>query len=848
MYEKKYKSILYNAPFGYAYHRIITDDSGIPIDYEFLEVNNAFEKITGLIANDILGKTICSIFPDIRSGKFDWVYHYGKLALDGSEFEAEQFSEPLQHWYKVQASSPEKGYFTTIFMDISPQYKLAAIAQTFLTYTNETVDYQYIVDTACQIAGANYGTLNIFDEDGRAFTTIAFSGMSPKTKRIADKLNFNLLNEKWQFDPIRQEKIDAQKTTLFNSLGDLASSALSPPMLNTIAGMFNLGKLAIVKTEKNGRMLGDFTLLFTKKNNLINQAFLETYADITGLLIDRLNHEREYARERLLLEQITDQLTDIVWRTDLQLTTTFISPSVSRIMGYGVEEYLQLPVEKRYRPDQLLLFQSLLHEELENEKIPGYDRHRSRTLEIEQFKPDGTSIPLEIHISFIRDKNDNPIGIQGISRDITERKMLEEGMNQQTRLRELLMTISTDFINVPLENMDETVKLSLEMLGNFVAADRSYIFEYDWQKNVCNNTYEWCKNGIEPEIENLQAVPLDMMTDWVLAHKNREPMLVEDVYHLPHGLAREILEPQGIKSVVSVPMMNRENCIGFVGFDFVKEHRTYSGTELELLMFFAQMLVNIELRKETERQLVIAKERAEESDRLKTSFLANISHEIRTPMNGIIGFLNLLREPNLNDDDRAGYLTIVNQSSDRLLNTINDIIEVSRIESGDISIKKENIELEQLFSYHFEYFQPWANAKNILLKPFQKRTEKPDIYTDYSKLDSILTILLKNAIKFTDRGSIEVGCEQQGNSDFLFWVKDTGKGIQTDKLDIIFRQFMQEDSSLTRSHEGSGLGLTIAKAYVEVLGGTIGVESEYGKGSRFFFTLPAGKPPASGLA
>lgn len=265
MQEKHYKSVLNKAPFGYANHRILLDASGVPVDYEFLEVNPAFEKITGLTANDIIGKTVCEIFPTIREGNFDWVAQYGSVALEGSEFEIEQFSEPLKKWFKVQASSPAKGFFTTLFTDISSQYTLAGITQTFLAYSPESDDYQYIADTACKISGASYGTLNVFD-DGRAFTTLAFSGMNPVALKLSNQLGFKIVDTKWDFDPVRQAKIEHQKTTLFNSLSELAGTSLAPGLIDTISGSFNLGKLAIVKTEKQGRMLGDFTLIFSKKN------------------------------------------------------------------------------------------------------------------------------------------------------------------------------------------------------------------------------------------------------------------------------------------------------------------------------------------------------------------------------------------------------------------------------------------------------------------------------------------------------------------------------------------------------------------------------------------------------
>jgi PAS domain S-box-containing protein len=839
MQGQPYKTILAKAPFGYAYHRIIVDDSGSPVDYEFLEVNTAFERMTSLKSRDIIGKTVCTVIPGIREGNFDWVAHYGDVALHGGEREFEQFAEPQNKWFRIQVSSPQKGYFITLFTDISSQYKLAGIAQSFLTYTPDSINYQYIIDTACEIAGATYGTFNVFEENGRDFSTLAFSGLNPRVKRAAETLGIQLTGRRWKYDPVREAKIKHQKTTLFQTLSQLTGDVFAPKIVDTIASTFHICRLAVVKTEKQGRLLGDFTLLFTKENQLQNQALLETYADMTGLLLDRLHHEHETARERTKLVQITQQVTDIVWQSDLQLNNTYISPSVERILGFSVDEYLKMPIGKRHPLHPLQQFQLVLNDELKNDIKPDVDKQRTRTVELEHYKADGTLVPLEINISFVRDKAGIPIGLQGVSRDVSERKKLEADLQQQARLRELLMEISSGFINVSLEQVDRAIQRSLSNLGTFVNADRSYIFEYDWDKQVCNNTYEWCHAGIEPQLENLQQVPLDMMPDWVIAHKKGEAMIVADVSALPLGLAREILEPQDIKSVLAVPMMNNGQCIGFVGFDSVKQHRIYSDVELQLLNIFAQVLVNVVLRKEMVAQLIIAKERAEESDRLKSAFLANMSHEIRTPMNGILGFLDLLREPGINDEEKAGYIDIMNKSGERLLNTINDIIELSKIESGDIQVDKNEIDLPLFISFYYDFFSHQAKEKGLFLKPFDYQAEREVINTDRTKLDSILTNLIKNALKFTDQGTIEVGCQQKGDQDFLFYVKDTGKGIKPEKISAIFQRFIQEDVSYTRSHEGSGLGLSITKAYVEALGGRIWVESEPGKGSCFYFTLPA---------
>ncbi|WP_111707412.1 PAS domain-containing hybrid sensor histidine kinase/response regulator [Lutibacter citreus] len=243
-------------------------------------------------------------------------------------------------------------------------------------------------------------------------------------------------------------------------------------------------------------------------------------------------------------------------------------------------------------------------------------------------------------------------------------------------------------------------------------------------------------------------------------------------------------------------------------------------------------------QKNIEQKLINSKEKAEESDRLKSAFLANMSHEIRTPMNGILGFINLLNEPNLNKYEIEAYSKIINKSGNRLLNTINDIIDISKVESGEIDIITSKIylnnELEELYSFHI----PEANTKGIslIIEP-SLLTEQLVVFTDGHKLHGILTNLIKNAIKYTETGSITFGYSLKNN--FIeFFVKDTGIGIPKKRIDAIFNRFEQADIEDTRVFEGSGLGLAISKAYSEMLGGEIFVESEEGKGSKFSFTIP----------
>lgn len=249
------------------------------------------------------------------------------------------------------------------------------------------------------------------------------------------------------------------------------------------------------------------------------------------------------------------------------------------------------------------------------------------------------------------------------------------------------------------------------------------------------------------------------------------------------------------------------------------------------------LISDITDRKRTEQELIAAKEQAEEHDRLKTAFLANMSHEIRTPMNGILGFAELLKNNNLTREKQQSIIAIIEKSGHRLFNLINDLIDISLIESGQMTLYEEPVNVLSECETLLEFFRAEAAHKRLTVRFEPPEMAIPEmLITDKGKLLSVVTNLLKNAIKFTDQGEISYGYSLVGHK-LLFYVQDTGIGISPDKQQVIFNRFIQADNKLSRGYEGAGLGLSIARAYTEMMGGTISVESEPGKGSVFSFEI-----------
>jgi len=254
---------------------------------------------------------------------------------------------------------------------------------------------------------------------------------------------------------------------------------------------------------------------------------------------------------------------------------------------------------------------------------------------------------------------------------------------------------------------------------------------------------------------------------------------------------------------------------------------------------------NKELKEEVERRLIIekeliaAKERAEESDKLKSAFLANMSHEIRTPMNGIMGFANLLHEAE-NEEEFKEFVDAIIKSGEHLLNLINDIIDLSKIEAGILKIEKSNFELNRLTKEIYDMFCVDSNVVNNNLELSFRNgltDENSIIYTDRVRLKQIMINLVNNACKYTDIGSVEFYYEIIDNS-LLFVVKDTGIGIPEESLNYIFDRFMQASNGRTSGRDSTGLGLSITKTYLNLMEGSISVKSTVNVGSEFSFILP----------
>ncbi|MBN2262916.1 MAG: response regulator [Prolixibacteraceae bacterium] len=256
----------------------------------------------------------------------------------------------------------------------------------------------------------------------------------------------------------------------------------------------------------------------------------------------------------------------------------------------------------------------------------------------------------------------------------------------------------------------------------------------------------------------------------------------------------------------------------------------------ELKRINEELSREIEKHKITQIELIREKNYAESCNKLKSAFLANMSHEVRTPMNSIKGFIEIVGDDNLDNQTKSKYLGIINNSCDQLLHIMNDIIEISKIDSGNIDLKSEMFSINDLLNRVYDHCTPRNSNIEFKVSSYLP-DEHAQTYADLIKLELIFSNLLDNAIKFTQKGTISFGAELMP-TEIKFFVKDTGIGIANENFELIFDRFSQVDFATNRKYGGNGLGLAISKAYIEKMGGRIWVESMLGEGATFYFTLP----------
>ena len=463
-------------------------------------------------------------------------------------------------------------------------------------------------------------------------------------------------------------------------------------------------------------------------------------------------------------------------------------------------------------------------EEKANEMMKTALKNGTHRFEWTHLRSNGDAFPAEILLTAISHEPNNEV-IHTVWRDITERKKAEQKIKAAKEYLEQLtnsMWDSVFSIKMP-ERVIEWANDSFNQLGydpeTLIGKDTSFLYA---SKDEFKAFGEKIKTAIKKGN--------DVLHDSQLLKRKNGKIFPAEIILTFHRENNDVVSSTSIVRDITTRVYTEEK-MKELNEDLINQNEEYQALNEELGKSFDHI-------KSINTELEIAKDRAEESDRLKSAFLANMSHEIRTPMNGILGFAGLLKLPTLTEEQLTKYVNIIEKSGARMLNIINDLIDISKIEAKQMEVSVSNCNINEQLEYLHTFFNPEAQNKELkLLFNSDLVIDYANIETDREKLYAILTNLIKNSIKYTHKGSIEFGYKKKGKN-LEFYVEDTGIGIPSDRLDAIFDRFVQADIEDSEVYEGAGLGLAISKAYVEMLGGKIWVKSIEKKGTQFYFTIP----------
>jgi PAS domain S-box-containing protein len=865
---------------------MIYDETGKPVNYYYLDANQSFQKITGI---NPVGKMVTEAFPGIENDPFDWIGTFGNVAKTGSEIRFQQYFQLDNKWYDCVAYQYKPDHFVAAFLDITEQ-KRAEIAlkeseEIFNHFLENSPIYIFFKDKNIRALrlSKNFEQLigiPINDIIGKTMEELFPSDFAKKMiaedKRVLNNCESTIIDEELNGRFYTTIKfpiiIDNEPQYLAGYTIDITERKLAEDTLRSseerLKILFNYAPEAYYLSDLKGNFVdGNIAaekLLGYDKTDLIGKSFLK---------LNLLSAKQILKASKLLALSLLGKPTGpdefILNRKDGSKVTVEITTHPVKIKGQTLVLGIARDISERKRAEKAMqqasenwnrtfqamhsgialldasqkiiqtnrAFQNFVQA---NEKeLPGqysfplisggsvaeskaFEKMLiTKACESEELTVNGKTF--EILVDPVFDTEGNIAGAVQIMNDITQRKRDE---NIQHILYEITGTPMIEkSIGELLFIVRRELSKVLDTTNFFVALHqpenntlRKVIFEDEKDDFI-----EWDAQ------KSLSGQILKLGKPLLLTSEDETRFAAENNIELLGSPAACWL---------GVPILNEEKTIGVMVVQSYTDEKAYDFTAIRLLQLIAHELSIIIERKKMIQDLVEAKEKAEESDRLKSAFLANMSHEIRTPMNGIMGFAELLKEPKLTGEEQQLFIEMIEKSGERMLNIINDLINISKIESGQMDVHYSETNINEQLEFLFNFFKLEAKQKKLqLIVNCPLSNSQSVITTDKEKVYAILTNLIKNALKFTKSGSIEYGYQFAENK-LIFYIKDTGIGIPQNKQNNILERFVQASPGITGGHEGAGLGLAISKAYVEMLGGEIWIESEEGKGTCFYFTLP----------
>jgi hypothetical protein len=615
-----------------------------------------------------------------------------------------------------------------------------------------------------------------------------------------------------------------------------------------------------------------------------NKRVLGVNIDITDTILNAEKLRKEEGFRRKISD--TAPVGICVWDAENQ-SLSYANSTYQEYCGYSLEEAQSMGLsflDAIYHPSQ--------REQLmtKDKKILQDRSGQTFTTEYRFEKQDGTECWFYTRETVLsRGQDGLPTEVLIVTVDITERKQAEKLARERDEMSRALVEESQGLVSAAAEELDQAIHRLLGRVGSISEADRSYIFLFDDTGQKMTNTHEWCAEGIEPEIENLQDLPIDAAPKMAQTLFERDNVVIPDVQALDGEWTaeRKILEVQDIQSAIMIPLIIGSQVLGFAGFDAVRAKKVWDQEKISLLRVMSDLVAATLQRRRTDDErtrlmgeLTTARDEAQAANRAKDDFLAVMSHELRTPLNPIMGFSEILRET-CTEPPESEYVDTIIESAHRQLKLVNSILNYSRLDKMSIKPRGDRFALLPVFREALNDVRCIAHGLDLSLlngteewqevqstspqvtehlpDEAQPITEDLQVMLDRGMLRQLLDNLLSNACKYSVEGKVtlKIGLTPAGQSPDMdqspgeedlpetgrvqtlcFAIEDTGIGISQDLVEKLFDPFTQADNSYTREYEGAGLGLAICRKLAHMLGGSITVRSNLGEGSCFLVTLP----------